>query len=300
MQLALIKEVTPGTTPATPVGTILRAMSFDGNIKVPYLESKELRNDRQRAPGNVGVIEATPSFGGEVSFGTLDDILETLFGGTWATNVLKVGTSYTPSTLTLEHKDEGTTATKFQAYKGLAVNKLTISGGLGQNVEYSIDGVAMSVPASTAVTLYTSTTAANTNPVYGPATGEGAITLNSVALANCIKWSFTYDNSVSVNRACYQANAHSVRQQGIKITVTLDLYHEDQTQYGRLTAGTEIPCKLTLGNGTTKSYDLDHARARVTDVKCPEAEGVRIETVAIEIFVPTSGTDTACKITRKP
>ena len=379
MQIVIVKEATPGTTPSTPTGETLRCTSFDGNINPSYLESKEIRTDRQRAPGAMGTTEASPSFGGEASYGSLDTLLDLLLGGGWspslsgvnlavdataktvtrasgsfvtdgfqvgqsvtmagfanagnnstqtittvaasvltfsgatglvteaaaagrtiAGNILKVGSSYVPSTCTLEHKDEGTAATKFQPYKGLAVSKLTISGGLGQNVEWSAEGPAMTLADSTASTLYSSITPANTNPVYGPANGQGSIKLNNVLEDGCTKWSITFDNSAQVNRACYNAGAHSVRQKGIKITASLDLYHEDQANYGRMTAGTEIPFQLTLGDGSTKSLQLDFARARVTSCKCPEGDGVRTETVELEMFVPTSGTDTACKITRKP
>jgi len=299
MQFAYIKEVTPGTTPDTPAGQVLRLAGFDGGISVTYLESKEIRDDRMEAPGAMDVIEASPSLSGEVSYATLDDILECIFGAAWATNVLKVGTSYVPSTITGEHKDEGTTATEFQAYLGFAPSKLTISGGLGQKVEFAVDGVVMAVPASTVSTLFSSTVPANTNPVFGPSNGQGSISLAGAALKGCTKWSFTFDNSANVNRACYQAGAHSLRQKAMKITATMDVYHEDATNYGRLTAGTEIAAKLVLGNGTTKSYDFDFARSRVTDVKCPEGDGVRTESIGLRMFVPTSGTDTACKITRK-
>ena len=301
MQIVIVKEATPGTTPSTPTGETLRCTSFDGNISPTYQESKEIRTDRQRAPGSIGVVEATPTFGGEASYGSLDTLLDLLLGGGWSTeNILKVGTSYVPSTCTLEHKDEGTAATKFQPYKGLAVSKLTISGGLGQNVEWSAEGPAMAVASASDTTLYSSITPANTNPVYGPANGQGSIKLNNVVEDGCTKWSITFDNSAQVNRACYNAGAHSVRQKGIKITASLDLYHEDQANYGRMTAGTEIPFQLTLGDGSTKSLQFDYARARVISVKCPETDGVRTETVELEMFVPTSGTDTACKITRKP
>ena len=379
MQIVIVKEATPGTTPSTPTGETLRCTSFDGNINPSYLESKEIRTDRQRAPGAMGTTEASPSFGGEASYGSLDTLLDLLLGGGWSPslsgvnlavdataktvtrasgdfvaagfqvgqsvtmagftnagnnstqtitavtatvltfggaaglvteaaaagrtitgNILKVGASYVPSTCTLEHKDEGTSATKFQPYKGLAISKLTISGGLGQNVEWSAEGPAMEVASASGTTLYSSITPANTNPVYGPANGQGSIKLNSVLEDGCTKWSITFDNSAQVNRACYNAGAHSVRQKGIKITASLDLYHEDQANYGRMTAGTEIPFQLTLGDGSTKSLQLDFARARVTSCKCPEADGVRTETVELEIYVPTSGTDTACKITRKP
>lgn len=377
MQITYIPEASLNTTPGTPVGITLRCTDFDPNITIPVTESKEIRADRQRAPGVQGVPEASPSVKGELHYGTLDDFIAAALGSSWSPsltgvnlaidgsaktltrasgsfitegfevghtvtmagfinagnnssqaitavsalvltfggatglvteasaaartvtgNILKVGSSRTPKGTTLEHKDESTTTTKFQPLRGTVVNKLSLSGALRENVMYSMELLTMTVGDTEAATLFSSITPANTNLVYGNAIG--GIKLNNVSMANVLKWSMEFDNSAEVGRVCFNTAAHNAGQQAVKITGTLEVYFESHAQSDRYREGTEFPLQVTLGDGATKSQIWDLGRAKIIDRKAPEKDGTRIETLTYEAYVPLTGTDTACKCTRKP
>ncbi|BDU72398.1 phage tail tube protein [Mesoterricola silvestris] len=220
-------------------------------------------------------------------------------GRTITGNTLKVGgTSVTPKSVTLEHKDQSTSTTKYQPMTGVVVNKLGLSGALKETVQYSLELLAMTVGTMTASTLFSSIGAANTNPVFGNVIGS--LKLNAVSMPNVTKWSMDFDNSSEVGRVCFSTAAHNATQKAVKITGTLEVYFADHTQSDRYAAGTEFPLSLTLGDGASKSYVIDCGRAKITDRKNPEKDGVRIETLTYEAYVPLTGTATACFITRKP
>ena len=91
--LHYIAESTYGTTPATPTWTPLPHTGATLALTKDAIESEKLRGDRQIEDFRHG----NKSIGGDVSaemeYGAFDDILEAVMCGTWATNVLKSGTT---------------------------------------------------------------------------------------------------------------------------------------------------------------------------------------------------------------
>ena len=142
MQVCYIPEATLNTTPATPVGITLRCVDFDPNITIPNVESKELRNDRQRAPGTAGVPEASPSIKGELSYGTLDDFLAAAMGSSWSPSLSGVNLAIDAAAKTL------TRATGSFVTEGFEVGHTVTMAGFtnaGNNSSQTITAVTATV-----------------------------------------------------------------------------------------------------------------------------------------------------------
>lgn len=90
--LAYVAESTFGVTPATPQTKYVRAkMGTKFDLKRETFTSKEMRADRQVGSLTYGNRSGTGDFPFELSYGSFDDFLEAVMGGTWTADKLKVG-----------------------------------------------------------------------------------------------------------------------------------------------------------------------------------------------------------------
>lgn len=163
-RVAYIKEVTQGTTPAT-APTILRTIGGGMKVSAQTVESEELQLTEVPDVIRTGV-EGTGTINFEYSYGGIHPMLEGLFGGTFTTNVLKVGT--TPTFFTFE--DQFTDISRYLASKGCVVEGISISLAQGQKITGTITYRALSVPATmAAATVFgAAPNAAPTNPIMSP------------------------------------------------------------------------------------------------------------------------------------
>lgn len=82
--LRYVPEVTPGVTPNNPAFKTIRHTGTTLALSKEALQSEELRDDRQIADFRHGARQTGGDMSIELSYGTFDDILEALLGGTWA------------------------------------------------------------------------------------------------------------------------------------------------------------------------------------------------------------------------
>jgi hypothetical protein len=90
-QLAYVPEVVFGTTPATPVGQLLRWVSADIGADRSFTKNPELRTDFMTQAGIAGGLRGKGTLSGKLSYGSYDDWLAYALGNsTWQANVVKV------------------------------------------------------------------------------------------------------------------------------------------------------------------------------------------------------------------
>lgn len=82
--LYAIPEVTYGVTPTSPAFKTIRHTGATLNITKGSFESEELRSDRQITDSRHGVRAGGGEIQAELSYGSLDDLLEAVLCGTWA------------------------------------------------------------------------------------------------------------------------------------------------------------------------------------------------------------------------
>ncbi|MEI6207295.1 MAG: phage tail tube protein [Desulfuromonadales bacterium] len=90
--LAYTAEASFGVLPASPSMKTIRALSGSKfELKRSAFTSKEMNTYRQTMGLTYGNRDGSGSIPFELSYGSFDDFLEAAMGGTWTTNVLKVG-----------------------------------------------------------------------------------------------------------------------------------------------------------------------------------------------------------------
>ena len=293
IQVAYIPEVTFKTTPATPVGKILRFTGFTLAADRNYLENPELRTDRQRTAGRGGVMVGKGDVSGVFSYGTYDDLLEAALGGTWTTNVLKVGTTRKSFTFERLHKVN----TLSFPFTGVVVDNFELSGKADQNVEAKFGLIAATCGTESGTTIWTSTTAAGTGLVL--TTWDGSIKKGGVAIGTVVGWTLKGDNAYQEAKVCGSPNLYDLAQGTCRITGTMELFFDSYALYTDFRAENTVALQINIGTGTSSSYAFDLTQTKITKFGSPSTnDGLVSVTVEFESFV--DATNTACKVTRIP
>ncbi len=130
--LHYVAEVTAGTTPTDSDNW--KSFEYTGETFQPTYntaQSETIRNDGMR--GDVYQVSATSAgdINYEVRAVVLDDFLEAVLGGTWTTNVLKVGTTKRSFSFEKFIADLAS-GNKYEIATGVRVNQMTLNMQYGQ------------------------------------------------------------------------------------------------------------------------------------------------------------------------
>lgn len=156
-------ETAFGVTPATPTMKALRLKSGSKfELKRDTFQSKELNTSRQVMGMTYGNRSGSAELPIEFSYGSFDDLMEAVMGGTWATNVLKCGNvkrSFTMEQqfpdINLNEQNTGVVMTGFSlAVKPNAVVEGSFSALFKDqaSVQYADDGTTTMAFAATTIT----------------------------------------------------------------------------------------------------------------------------------------------------
>src|SRR6185437_14219844 len=139
-RVSYVAETTPGVTPASPTMIQLPYVKYDAKFQQTTLDDNSVYADRQEHYVIAGLRKVNGTLSGNLSHTNFSPILASGLSGTWASNVLKVGTSIQTMTFEDWHADVATSfgrvatgcfvdklAVKLQA-AGLSTFDATISG----------------------------------------------------------------------------------------------------------------------------------------------------------------------------
>lgn len=301
-RVGILKEVTYGTTPATALG-LVRTTSSAIKIASSFVESEEIHI--LEVPDIIRVsADGTWEINGEYSYGALHALLEALFNGVFATNVLSVGT--TATSLTIE--DQYTDATRFLTGRGCLVEAITVSLATGSKITFKASGKVGVVPtAYTTVTAGTGTaTAAPTNAILSPISSiqllqeAGSLDLRGVGVTafsmELMRASIPQPQLGSLSLSGLDGSTFTAKGSAslyvptVAGTVLLDKY----------LAGTATSLALTLGGTSTLRDAYLFSQVKFTDGGiAPVSRGQ----AAIQAFTWQASVDastTTCRVTRTP
>lgn len=164
--LYAIAEATYGTTPATPAFKKIRHTGTTLALAKGLMVSEEIRDDRQISDARHGTKQTGGDISGELTYGTYDEFMEAVLGGTWAAKFAPfVATTISAAASDNSINDSGA---GFPAWE--VGDKVTISGFTG-TAGNNQAGVVVSRTASKVV-LTTAT------PLVDDAAGE-SVTVTS-------------------------------------------------------------------------------------------------------------------------
>lgn len=296
--LRYVVETTAGTTPTDDTGwQELRFTSEDFGSNPQSAQSEEIVSHRQETDTAIVGLNVGGGFGFDLSMDTYDDFLEALLGGTWTTDVLKVGS--TSRAFSFEKEFSDLSAEKFFAYKGMHCNTLSLTLEWGAIVSGSFGFLGMSAdsPASTLVGAGSSAAATSTD-VMNASGGLTSLELGGSEtdeLARRITLNIT--NNQRPVQAVGAAGASAVRNGVIQVTGSIQVYHAGTGIWDLLQANTAHSMAFTLSkNSETYVVEIPNLKFEAGD---PQAGGRNTDVMPDYTFRGLyDATDTALKITR--
>jgi hypothetical protein len=136
--LYAVAEVTYGTTPATPALKAIRHVGCSLAIAKGSMVSEELRSDRQIVDFRHGTRQVGGEISGELSHNAYDDFLQAVLGGTWASNVLKAGTTRRSFSIMRHFSDIADVDKSRHVFKGVELNTLGLSFTAGDDARINV------------------------------------------------------------------------------------------------------------------------------------------------------------------
>jgi hypothetical protein len=253
-QIAYIAETVFGTTPATPTFKVLRATGGALRTNKSTVVSDEIRSDRNVSEEIQVGQDVTGSYNFELSYGTLDDFLEAALCGTWATNVLKNGT--TQRSFTIEERiDIGAGAFSFSRFDGVAVNAMALDIASRAIITGSVDLMGQNETLASAIVTGATYTAANTKAIQNSTASIGALTIAGAA-AKIRSLSLRVDNNMRARPLVGSLYTDSFGLGRADITGTFQAYFEDNTLYQSVLNHGGGAISLTVGTVANEKYTI--------------------------------------------
>ena len=146
-QIAMVLESVFNTIPTTPVFKRIRSTGNTLGLSKSMILSGELRNDRMITDLRHGNKAPAGDISLELTADDFDDILEAVLQGTWATGVLKVGTTQRSYIMERLFSD----ITQYQRLSGCIINTLSLSVAPNTIVTGSVGVVAAGFKTDSAI-----------------------------------------------------------------------------------------------------------------------------------------------------
>jgi hypothetical protein len=256
-RLALVAESVFGTTPTTPTFQNLRPTRSTLRPTIEKGESSEFTTDRNirgtfmTGKGAEGRIE------GELHYGTWDNLIQAALGGTWASNVLKIGNVI--RAFTIEETYELGSLDHYHRYLGCEVDAMEFTFNANDTVRVAFDIMSREMVAAGAAIVGATYTAASTTRM--PATTESiaGVTWSGVTASAIYLQSFNFKVENNLRRRPVWDDARSINfGQGMsRVTGTALVYFNDRQIYQEIAAQSAAGLEFTVGVASGSKYTFD-------------------------------------------
>lgn len=273
--LSYVAETVFGTTPATPTTKYIRAKTgakFD--LKRDTFSSKEMSATRQVMGLTYGNRSGSGDLPFEFSYGSFDDFLEAVMGGTWTTDILKVGNVKRSFTVEQGYPD----ISIFEQNTGVTFTGLSLNVKPNAIVEGSFTHMFKDQTAT--ATICAAPTAAGTTPVYDAFTG--IISEAGATLAIVTGIDIKLDQAANASNVLFDPTAQQVSLGTVNVTGSLVVRFISNTLKAKFLAGTTTDLSFTLGSGIAlgNSYKFDMGSVKFTSASTDSGENELTQTLA--------------------
>lgn len=256
-----IEESTYGTTPSTPTLTYLQHKSCSLGISRGTIMDGQIRSDRQIGCMNLGVKDGAGDIVVELAPGVHDDLIEAALEGTWATDVLKVGS--TRRSFTFVRKMNDISDKPYQIFTGAEINTMGVTINLDGNVEVTFGIIYKDMETS----LSGPATA-----TYGDATYvcpfnslNGSILEGGSSISTLSDISFTLENGMEGRKVLFQDTINQPMQGKSNVSGSSTAYFRDSTLLDKYLDETESSIVITAQDSdASNSISFDMGRIKYT------------------------------------
>lgn len=291
--LSYIVESTFGTTPAGDF-TNLPFSTHSLNLTKDRVAGNDIQSDRMPRVDRHGNRQVAGDIAVDLRDADYDAFLESAMLNTWATNVLKVGT--TPKFFSVE--DYAADIDQARLFMGLSVSTMGISLAPNQMVTTTFGMVGKDMTISgTEKTQVAASGAAPFDAYSGDIAIGNVGGAASVAIVTSLD--FTLTNSFAPTFVIGDASAPSLEYGRAEVEGTLTAYFEDASLINRFLNETETEIEVSVDDPTgANSYTFTFPRVKINSadvgVDGPTSRMISLSFVAL--YDATEGTN--LKITR--
>lgn len=295
-RLAFVAEVTPGTSPTT--GWQILRNTGDSSITDArqVISSNEFRPDRGVGTPRHGNSDPNIAIPFELSYGTYDTLLESIFQGAWTTNVLKQGATKKYLSFEEGFLDMGTP--QYQVLKG----------GLGAGMDLSISPNAMvtgnfrfigleAAAFSGSPIQATAYTAATTTEPFDSFTGTISEGGSPIAIVTGL--TLNYDNGADQLYRLLQSKPSRAVTGRANVTGTISAFFDDATLINKFYNETVSSLAFTLTDAAGNSYAFSIPKIKYTGATKDVGENNIVLNMPFQAFFDTVSA-TTIQITRTP
>ena len=284
--LHYVAETTYGSTPATPSFTPLPHTGTTLAVTKDAIESEKIRGDRQVEDFRHGNKTVGGEITAELEYEAFDDLLEAVLCGTWATDVLKAGT--TRRSFTIQRKFGDLATPEYHTYTGCEFNTLALSVSPNAMVgtTFGIVGKNLSL-ATTAITGSTFGSDVGNSPFDS---FTGSITEGGSSIATVTAIELNLENGIE---PLFSVGSQTTNRPSIgrsRASGTLTTYFESKALYEKFLNETSSAIVLTLTDPDGNSYAIDLPNVKYNSGQ-PDVSGEGAVTIAMEFVALYDGTD---------
>ena len=263
--LAYIAETAFGTTPATPTFANLPINSHSLDLTKDRVEGNEIQSDRMPRVDRHGNKQATGSLEVDLRKGDFDELMESAFLNSYATNVLKIGT--TPKYFSME--DAANDINQFRLFTGMSVSSMNVSIAPNQMVTGSFEMVGKGMTqAGTTGSTGGAPTASSTNAPFDSYSGTISDGGAGISIVTSIDFSLT--NSFAPTFVVGSDSAQQLEFGRAVVEGTMTVYYEDETLINKFLNETESSISVSVNDPTgLSSYTFDFPRVKYNGASVP-------------------------------
>jgi hypothetical protein len=291
--LSFITESTFGTTPAGNF-TNLPFSTHSLNLTKDRVAGTDIQADRMARVDRHGNRQVGGDIVVDLRDGDFDAFLESAMLNTWATNVLKVGT--TPKFFSIE--DYAADIDQARVFTGMSVSTMGISLAPNQMVTTTFGMVGKDMTMSATEKTQDAASGAQPFDAY-----SGDISIGNVggatAVAIVTALDFTLNNSYAPTFVIGDDSAPSLEYGRAEVEGTLTAYFEDAALINRFLNETETEIEVSVDDPTgANSYTFSFPRVKINsaDVGVDGPTSRMISMSFVALYDATEGTN--LKITR--
>ena len=291
--LSFITEATFGTTPAGNF-TNLPFSTHSLNLTKDRVAGTDIQADRMARVDRHGNRQVGGDIVVDLRDGDFDSFLESAMLNTWATNVLKVGT--TPKFFSIE--DYAADIDQARVFTGMSVSTMGISLAPNQMVTTTFGMVGKDMTISATEKTQNAASGAQPFDAY-----SGDISIGNVGGASPVAivtaLDFTLNNSYAPTFVIGDDSAPSLEYGRAEVEGTLTAYFEDAALINRFLNETETEIEVSVNDPTgANAYTFQFPRVKINSadvgVDGPTSRMITMSFVAL--YDTTEGTN--LKITR--
>lgn len=254
-RLAYVAESSVNTIPSSPSWQNLRFTSETIAYNKTAIVSNEIRPDRNVSD----LINAGFGVGGdigfELSYGTLDTLLESALQSAWSNDVIKNGG--TPKSLAFERTVETGATDQFFRYSGCQVSSLALSITAREIITGTMALLGMGHSTATAALSGATYTAANDNPVMSASADVGSMTISGLSPSPILmSATINIENNLREQIAVGSAGPIGIGSGRFVCTGTVEAYFEDLALYNVFKNHSDVGLSLTVGSVTNEKYTI--------------------------------------------